>query len=48
MSSQKVFRKIAKRGGKIAGTARKQIEKQSGKRVVSPLSAKELGRIEEK
>ena len=28
-------RKVAKEGGKIAGTARKQIEAKTGKRVIS-------------
>jgi len=33
-------RKIANRGGKVAGVARKELESQTGQKIVSPLSAK--------
>ena len=36
-------RKVARRGGNVAGNARKDIEKQTGKSVVSALNAKEIG-----
>ena len=36
-------RKVARRGGSVAGNARKDIEKQTGKSVVSALNAKEIG-----
>ena len=36
-------KKIAKQGGKIAGNTRKEIEEKTGKSVISPLNAKELG-----
>lgn len=36
-------KKIAKQGGTIAGHTRKEIEEKTGKSVVSPLNAKELG-----
>ena len=35
-------KRIAKKGGEIAGDARKQIEKQTGKKIVSSQNAKEL------
>ncbi len=35
-------KKIARRGGKIAGNARKEIEKETGKSVISPVNAKDL------
>ena len=35
-------KRIAKKGGEIAGNARKQIEKQTGKKIVSSQNAKEL------
>jgi hypothetical protein len=35
-------KKIAKKGGEIAGDTRKQIEKQTGKKIVSPQNAKVL------
>lgn len=35
-------RKIAKQGGTIAGNTRKEIEAKTGKKVVSPISAKKL------
>ena len=33
-------KKIANRGGKVAGVARKELESQTGQKIVSPLSAK--------
>jgi hypothetical protein len=36
-------RNVAQRGGKIAGNTRKEIEAQTGQKVVSPLNAKPLG-----
>lgn len=36
-------KKIAAAGGRVAGNARKEIEKQTGKSVVSPLNAKSIG-----
>ena len=40
-------KQIARKGGKVADVARKQLEKNTGKKVISPLNAKELGnRIE--
>ncbi|MBI2431123.1 MAG: Bro-N domain-containing protein [Candidatus Levybacteria bacterium] len=36
-------RKVAKQGGSIAGSARKQIENKTGKKVVTKLNAKGLG-----
>lgn len=44
-------KKVARRGGAVAGNARKDIEKQTGRSVVSPLNAKEihlLGEAEER
>jgi hypothetical protein len=38
-------RKIAHQGGQIAGNTRKEIEAKTGKKVVSPLNAKELKQI---
>ena len=35
-------KKIARKGGKIAGNTRKQIEGQTGKKIVSPQNAKVL------
>ena len=35
-------KKIAKKGGEIAGNAKKEIEQQTGKKIVSPLNAKVL------
>eukprot|EP01156_Anaeramoeba_ignava_P006607 Anaeramoba_ignava/a349090_16.p1 GENE.a349090_16~~a349090_16.p1 ORF type:complete len:281 (+),score=54.55 a349090_16:112-954(+) len=37
---------IAKQGGTIAGNTRKEIEEKTGKSVISPLNAKELGKKE--
>ena len=34
---------IARQGGTIAGNTRKEIEEKTGKNVISPLNAKELG-----
>lgn len=39
-------KKVARRGGSVAGNARKEIEQQTGRTVVSPLNAKELGLLE--
>ena len=36
-------KKIAKQGGSIAGSARRQIEKRTGKKVITKLNAKNLG-----
>ena len=41
-------KKVAKRGGSVAGKARKDIEKQTGRKVVSTLNAKDIGLIESK
>jgi hypothetical protein len=35
-------KQIARRGGKVAGVARKELEAQTGQKVVSPLSAKKV------
>jgi len=35
-------KKIAKRGGKVAGVARKELEAQTGQKIVSPLSATKM------
>jgi len=37
-------KKIAKKGGSVAGKARKDLEKKLGKSVISSLNAKELGK----
>jgi hypothetical protein len=37
-------KEVARKGGKVADAARKQLEKNTGKDVVSPLNAKELGK----
>ena len=39
-------RSVARRGGAVAGNARKEIEAQTGRSVVSPLNAKEIGLLE--
>jgi predicted nucleic acid-binding protein len=39
-------KKVAKEGGHIAGTARKEIEKQTGKKIVSPKNSKDIKQIE--
>lgn len=39
-------RKVAQEGGAVAGTARKQLEKRSGRKVVSPINYKELSEKE--
>ena len=36
-------KRIAKKGGSVAGIARKDLEKKLGKSVISPQNAKELG-----
>jgi len=38
-------KQVARKGGKVANAARKQLEKTTGKKVISPLNAKELGKI---
>ena len=41
-------KQVARKGGNVANAARKQLEKDTGKNVISPLNAKELGkRLEE-
>ena len=40
-------KKIAQKGGSVAGKARKDLEKKLGERVISPLNAKELGKAED-
>jgi len=37
-------KKVAKKGGKVADAARKQLEKNTGKSVISSLNAKQLGK----
>ncbi len=37
-------RNVARKGGSVAGVARKDLEKKLGKSVISPLNAKELGK----
>ncbi len=41
-------RVIAKKGGNVAGSARKDLEKKLGESIISPLNAKELGKRENK
>jgi hypothetical protein len=36
-------KQVARKGGKVAGAARKQLENTTGKKVISPLTGKELG-----
>ena len=36
-------KQVARKGGKVADVARKQLENTTGKKVISPLNAKELG-----
>jgi len=40
-------RKVAKKGGSVAGKARKDLEKKLGESIISPLNAKELGKSDE-
>lgn len=40
-------KKIARKGGEIAGDTRKQIEKETGKKIVTPLNAKNLKEVKE-
>ncbi len=40
-------RKVAKKGGSVAGKARKDLEKKLGESIISPLNAKELGKSNE-
>jgi hypothetical protein len=37
-------KQVAHKGGKVADVARRQLEKDTGKKVISPLNAKELGK----
>ena len=37
-------KKVAKKGGDVAGNARKDIENKLGDSIISPLNAKELGK----
>ena len=37
-------KKVAREGGKVADAAKKQLEKSTGKKVITPLNAKELGK----
>jgi prophage antirepressor-like protein len=39
-------KKVAKEGGHVAGTARKEIEDKTGKKIVSPKNAKDIKQIE--
>ncbi len=39
-------RNVAKKGGAVAGTARKDLEKKLGESIISPLNAKELGKLD--
>ena len=40
-------KKVAKKGGSVAGKARKDLEKKLGESIISPLNAKELGKSNE-
>jgi hypothetical protein len=37
-------RLVARQGGEVAGNARKEIEAKTGKKVISDINAKQLGR----
>ena len=39
-------KKVARKGGSVAGSARKDLEKKLGESVISPLNAKKLGKRE--
>jgi hypothetical protein len=39
-------KEVAKEGGHVAGTARKEIESKTGKKIVSPKNAKDIKEIE--
>ena len=41
-------KKVAREGGRIAGSARKQLEKRTGKKVITKLNAKSLGLLDQK
>ncbi|MDO9512900.1 MAG: Bro-N domain-containing protein [Bacteroidales bacterium] len=41
-------RKVARKGGTVAGNARKDLEEKLGESVISPLNARELGKREDK
>ena len=38
-------KQVARKGGKVANAARKQLEKTTGKKIISPLNANELAKI---
>ncbi|MFA9392096.1 MAG: hypothetical protein ACERKD_19960 [Prolixibacteraceae bacterium] len=40
-------KKVARKGGSVAGSARKDLEQKLGESVISPLNAKELGKRED-
>lgn len=40
-------KKVARKGGSVAGKARKDLEQKLGESVISPLNAKELGKLSE-
>ncbi len=41
-------KRIAKKGGTIAGNTRKEIEKETGKKIVTPLNAKNIAALKDK
>ncbi len=41
-------RKVAKRGGKVAGAARENVEKELGESVISPLNASDKALLDTK
>jgi len=41
-------KRIARKGGTIAGNTRKEIEKETGKKIVTPLNAKNIAALKEK
>ena len=41
-------KKVAKRGGKVAKQAKKELERQTGKKVISPKNAKSLKKFDTK
>ena len=41
-------KKVAREGGRIAGSARKKLEKRTGKKVITKLNAKSLGLLDQK
>jgi hypothetical protein len=46
--SFKESKKVARKGGEVAGNARRDLEKKLGNSVISPLNAKDLGRNDNK